>query len=290
VDLVDPGELGLNGVAEVGSGLSDGLLEVFPCGSESNTKGVSLGSSLISDLGSQGVDSGVQVGSLGGEITLELLTASGKAVLRCISGDVKNFLEVFTGILNGGGKGLLGGVDLVKESLLVVVVSVTVVSFLELGNGAFNSTTLGGDISDKGVSGVSDLGLGVDGSLCETVFDTSAVLDKSVLEVGAAGLKGTLLVVFELLEPLLEETGSGAGVSDELFLDGWEVTNEVSVEEGLDLIVASEGVWVVGVWGGLVEGWVVSSLVAWGSGDHVVVSWVSLELLVLVVCGVVASI
>ena len=156
MDLVDPGELGLNGVAEVGSSLSDGLLEVFPCGSKSNTKGVSLGSSLVSELGSQAIDGGVKVGSLAGEVSLESLTGSGKALFRSISGNGENFFEVSAGILNGGGKGLLGTVDLVEESLLVVVVTVAVVSLLKLGNGTFNGTTLGGYISDEGVSVVSN--------------------------------------------------------------------------------------------------------------------------------------
>ena len=182
MDLVDPGELGFNGVAEVGSSLSNGFLEVFPCGSESNTKGVSLGSSLIGELGSQAIDGGVEVGSLAGEISLELLTGSGKARLRSISGNVENFLEVSAGILNGGGKGFLGGVDLVEKSLLVVVVSVTVVSVLELGNGAFNGGTLGSDISDVAVSGVSDLGLGIVGGVYKSIFNTDTVRNKVLLE------------------------------------------------------------------------------------------------------------
>ena len=118
-NLVDPLELLLEGPSEGFLLLSNGFFKVFPCGTEDHSERFSLGGSSVSKIGSQGVDDTVQVSSLAGELSLELLTSSGKAALRSFSGSGKDEIELGSGILDSGGESFLGLVDGLEDLLLI---------------------------------------------------------------------------------------------------------------------------------------------------------------------------
>lgn len=269
VYLVDPLKLGFDGVVECINSLGNCYFEVLPCSTHDESEGFSLGGSDISKLNSQGVDGVVQIGSLAGEGSVELLTSGVEALLRSFSGGDEESIEVSPGILDGSGECFLGLVDLVEESLLVSFI--WVMSVLKLINSILNSSALLGDIAGESFSSLGDVVFGFNSGSCESSFENFAITDESCLKIVAALFKSDLSIVFVGGEVVLKFMSCTIKSNKQVLTDCGKICDEVSSQEDLDFVVSSKRVWIEAMWKMLVLNWVM-----WynsGRGMGCLVSW-----------------
>jgi hypothetical protein len=152
-------------------------------------------------------------------------------------------------------------VDLLEKSLLVFLI-LTIVFFLELSNSSFDSGTLVSHISDEDISRLCDADLCVILRLCKACLDGVAGCNESFLEFSAASLKLILCIGSESSAEIFDFPGGVVNSTEKASLGLWKVTDEVSLEEGLDFVVSLEFLWVLGH-AVLVVDWVVCGIMCW---------------------------
>jgi hypothetical protein len=177
---------------------------------------------------------------------------------------LEDAVKVVSGISDSDGESFFGSVDLGKELLLVLVTVLS--SVLELANSLFDISTLIDNISDEIIACNCNAILDTTFVFDELAFNCFAGSDKPCLELSSAGLEISLSFVFECSVPYLKFAGSAFNLIEKVVLDGWEVTDEVSVEEGFDFVVAWNAVGLKAVVLVAVVRWVVcGGIVRWST-------------------------